>query len=72
VYKTIKFRKSLAWNSFVPAKITWRNAKTSWQKKNVVVNKCNCLSFGWIRAVHLSALKNRKAFVTEMRVESQT
>ena len=54
------------------SKITWRNANTSWQTKNVVVNKCNWVSYGWIRVVHISALKSTKAFVIEMRVESQT
>lgn len=36
------------------------------------MNKCNWVSYGWIRVVHISALKSTKAFVIEMRVESQT
>lgn len=65
-------RNSLARNSFVQAKSLGEMPIEAHKRKNVVVNRCNRVSSGWIRVVHLSALKNTKAFVIEMLAQSET
>jgi hypothetical protein len=71
LYKTINFRNSLAWNPFIPAKSLGEMPIKAVKKKNAVVNKWKWNSYGRTDVVHVSVLKNTKAFVIEIPVESQ-